>query len=157
MPFNVNFGYGVQRLIDSNLQYTRVGFPVYLRLRNFPDLQNSQFAQMGFAISPSGTAVGTTDILIAPPPSVSMVSVHNIGMSEGKLRFGARTFLVSQAFVTAQVAAQSLSDQNLVWRGPNVVGLVTENLLFSIEDVNHGEVAGQTVSWVLTANANELR
>ena len=157
MAFNVSFGFGVQRLIDSNLQYARVGFPVYLRLRNFPDLQSNQFAQMGFAISPSGTAVGTTDILIAPPPSQSIVSVHNVGMSEGKLRFGARTFFISQAFVTTQVQAQSLSDQNLVWRGSNVVGLVTENLLWSIENIDHGEIAGQTVSWSLTCNSNELR
>jgi hypothetical protein len=85
-----------------------------------------------------------------------MVSVHNIGQSDGKLRFGARTFLVSATFTDAQVAARQLADQTLVWRSSDVVGLVTENLLFSIEDITHQEVDGKTVSWVLTCNASEL-
>ena len=100
---------------------------------------------------------GTTDILITPPPNIEMVSTHNIGQSMGKLRFGARIVTVSQGFVAQQVSAQNLPDQNLVWRGPQVVGLVSENLLFSIEDVNHSELTGNTVFWYLTCNVSELR
>lgn len=100
---------------------------------------------------------GTTDTQIKPQPSTNMVSVHNIGQSGGKLRFGARYFLISQTFVAAQVTARTLTDQNLVWRDPTVVGLVSENLLFSIEDISHEESSGQTISWMLTCNANELR
>lgn len=110
--------------------------------------------------SPTGTLVataGTTDILITPPPNIEMVSTHNIGQSMGKLRFGARIVTVSQGFVAQQAMAQNLPDQNLVWRGPQVVGLVSENLLFSIENVDHSELTGNTVFWYLTCNVSELR
>lgn len=158
MPYGPNFGFGAQRLIDSNQRFMRGGGPVYLRLRNFPDIQEDAFAQLGFAIAPTGTElVGTTDVLIDPPCSVEPVSVRDIGRSMGKLRFGARVFTVSGSFVDAQVSAQGLCDQALVWRGSNVVGLVTDNLLFSIEDVVHKELAGKTVLWLLTCNSNEIK
>jgi hypothetical protein len=157
MPQGVQSSFGVQRLIDAQQRWARASFPVYLRLRNFPDVQGQQWAQLGFRIAPSGGPVGVTDILIDPPPGVRMVSIHNIGMSAGKLRFGARIFQISATFVNKQVVAQGLTDQNLVWRGPNVVGLVSEELLFSIEDIKHAEYSGQTISWQITANANEIR
>jgi hypothetical protein len=108
------------------------------------------------AATPTAT-VGYTDIPIYPPPTSSMVSMHNIGMSEGKLRFGARNIRISQAFVTAQVQAQNLSNQNQVWIGPQVVGLVSENLLMDIVYYNHYEIAGVTVYWDLVCNCNEIR
>ena len=108
------------------------------------------------AATPTAT-VGYTDIPIYPPPTSSMVSMHNIGMSEGKLRFGARNIRISQAFVTAQVQAQNLSNQNQVWIGPQVLGLVSENLLMDIVYYNHYEIAGVTVYWDLVCNANEIR
>jgi hypothetical protein len=158
VAYNVNFGLGFQRLIANNQQYMRAGDPVYLRLRNFPDVQNQTWAQLGFSISPTGTAqIGTTDILITPPPGVEMISLHNIGQSMGKLRFGARLFVISANFTDAQVKAQGLSDESLVWRGPNVVGLYCDNQLFSIENINHKEVAGKTVVWMLTCQSNEER
>jgi len=92
-----------------------------------------------------------------PQPSVMMMSVHNIGMSSGKLRFGARQFLISQTFVAKQQALQFLEDPRMVFEGPQVVGLVSENLLFSIEDVRHQEVTNNPVAWLVTCNANTLR
>ncbi len=140
------------------MRYMRNSFPFYLRLKNFADTQAQPWSQLGFQIAPTGTAqIGTTDIPILPPPYVDMVSTRNILLSEGKLRFGARIVSISHTFVAAQVKAQGLTDQNLVWRGPLVVGLVTENLLCSIEFIDHEELAGQTINWRLTCNVNELR
>ena len=157
MPAGVNFGFGLQRIVDAQMRYVRNAHTVYLRLRNFPDLQAvSQAVQLGFALTPSGTnQVGVQDIQIDPPPSVKMISIHNIGQSMGKLRFGARQFLISGSFVDRQVAQQGLSNQDLVFRAPNVVGLVVDNQLFSIENIAHEELAGKTVIWTLLCNAPE--
>lgn len=157
MP-SLQFSRGIRRLMDAHQRYMRAGAPVYLRLKNFPDLQNRPWSQLGFQISPSGTSdVGVSDVLVVPQPSVLHMSIHNIGMSAGKLRFGARQFFISQTFVESQMAARALSDQTLVWRGSDVVGLFNDGLLFSIEDIRHEEVAGKTVSWIIIANANEVR
>lgn len=157
MSTGVQFEYGLQRLIDANQKFTRSGHPVYLRLRNFSDPQVNDWAAVGFSISPSGGMVGTTDVLIVPPPGVRMVSIHNIGQSNGKLRFGARIFNISATFVQASMAARSLAYEDACWNGPDVVGLVTDNLLFSIEDIAKQVVAGITASFRLTCNANEIR
>jgi hypothetical protein len=158
MSSGPSLGYGIQRLMDAQMRYMRAGPPVYLRLRNFASIEDQTWAQLGFAVSPSGTEeVGTTDILIRPQPAVMMVSVHNIGMSTGKLRFGARTFLISATFVDRQVRSQALTNQDLVWRAPEVVGLVIGDQLFSIEDISHEELGGKTISWLLTCNASEIK
>ncbi|MDE2102961.1 MAG: hypothetical protein KGL39_37300 [Patescibacteria group bacterium] len=157
---SLQFGYGLRRLVDAQQNFVRAGHPVYLRLRNFPVVQTQQWAELGFSITPSGSPTGTSDILIAPPPGVIMMSLHNIGMSAGKFRFGARQFMVSHSFVQAQMTTQGISDPlqaNQIWEGSNVVGLVMEELLFSIEDVRHQEVAGETVWWLLRCNANTIK
>ena len=125
---------------------------------------NNASALMWVTNTPGATlaaVVGTTDTLITPTPVVTMLSMHNIVMSEGKLRFGARVIRVSQSFVSAQANALGLpmtpTGMRQVWEAANVVGLVSENLLFSIEDVKHSELGGTTVYWDLTCNANELR
>jgi hypothetical protein len=137
--------------------YVRNGLPVYLRLRNFPDLQNNLAVQMGFAISPSGGQLGTTDILIGPPlgppPAVQSLSMHSIGMSEGKLRFGAKEFLISSTFSDNMVRLQGYANETDVWSAPNVVGLVTNGALYSIEDIRFEQLAGKTVTWKLLTNA----
>lgn len=153
MAFNVNFGVGFRRLIDAQQNYVRNGLPVYLRLRNFPDLQNQQFAQMGFTITPTGTQVGTTDILIAPPPAVQSLTLRNIAASQGKLRFGAKDFLISSTFTDQQVKARGLSNETDVWSAPVTVGLVENGKLFSIESIKFEQLAGKTVTWILTCNA----
>jgi hypothetical protein len=157
-----NIGFGFQRLLDTQLNYLQTGHPVYYRVRNFPDIQNQEYAQLGFSISPSGTPVGTTDTLILPPPAVSPISMHSIGMSMGRLRFGAKSFEISASWVDQQVrlAGGTVNDptsQDLIFRGPNVVGLVCDNLLWSIELPTHFELGGKTVAWILQCNANELR
>lgn len=151
------FSFGAQRLLGAQQRFIRSGLPTYLRFKNFEDTQTKQWSELGFAITPVNDSSGTVDILISPPPGSSMISVHNIGMSEGKLRFGARLFTVSQEFVAKQMSAFGLTDPRQVWIGPKTVGLITENLLFSIEDVKHRDVCGGLVAWMLTCNANELR
>lgn len=150
------FAFAMQRLIGAQQRYMRSGLPTYLRLKNFPDTQGQQWSQLGFAVTPVSGGHGTVDILIDPPPATSMISVHNIGMSNGKLRFGARLFTISQEFVLKQMAARGITDPRLVWID-SVVGLITENLLFSIEDIKHRDLSSVPVLWMLTANANEMR
>ena len=157
MPSGLQFGYGMRRLVDAHQRFMRLSGPVYLRMRNFDDPQEQPWAQYGFAISPSGSDVGTTDILIEPQPSWRTVSMHNIGMSQGKLRFGAKEFLISHTFVRAQMSVQGLSDATLVWRGARVVGLVENGLLCSIEQYIPDMLAGDVVTWIITANVGELR
>lgn len=150
------FGYGIRRLIDLDMQLKRAGFPVYLRVKNFTDPQSQLAQQLGFAVTPSG-AVGTSDIQVVPQPAVATVSIHNIGQSNGKLRFGARTFLISDTFVEAQAAAFSVADSTTLWRQPFVVGLFSNGVLFSIEDIVNEQLTGQTITWILTCNALETQ
>ena len=159
MSFGVNFGYAVQHLVDSQLNWSRAAHPVYLRLKNFPDPQSDLAAGMGFVPAPSGAGPldsGTKDVLIQPPPAVTPVSLHNIGQSMGKLRFGAKVFVVSATFVSRQKTVRRLTNNDLVWRDPSTVGLVMDGLLFSIEDIKHKEAAGHTVAWLLTCNSSEI-
>lgn len=124
---------------------------------------NSQYL-MWVTTNPSATVaatLGITDIRICPSPVVTGISMRDIGASMGKLRFGARHIRVAQAFVQAQLTARGLpttpETQRAIWEGANVVGLVSENLLFSIETVEHYELGGVTIFWDLTVNANTIR
>jgi len=157
MGAGLQIGFGFQRLIDAQQRYMRCGQPVYLRLRNFPDARTLASAQLGFSVSPTGSNKGTTDVLIDPPPSVVNVSVHNIGQSMGKLRFGARIFRVSATFVERQMETRGLDNADLVWRSADVVGLVCDNLLYSLEDIQNSVVGERAIYWQLTCNCNELR
>lgn len=148
---------GLRRIIDAKQRFMRDAPPVFLRLREFADVQLQDWAIYGFAITPTGTVgTGTTDILIDPPASMIEVTMHNIGQSQGKLRFGARHFIVSDTFVTKCAGIQGYTDKTLVWRAPNVVGIVCQNLLGDIVDYWHEEVAGRTVTWGITANMSEI-
>lgn len=158
--FGINASYGIRRLIDSYENLVRGSHPTYLRIRDFPPIDDNEWAQLGFTIAPTGdnnpNDEGTTDILIRPQPAVLPVSVHNIGQSMGKLRFGARIFTISQTFVIQQYNALGLAGtQDMIWRDEKIVGLVNEQRLFSIEDIQSEQAFGQTVTWVLTCNAAE--
>jgi hypothetical protein len=142
---------------DMSQNFWRNGLPTFIRFRNFPDIQQEDWAALGFSIAPSGSQVGTTDILVNPQPTITPVSVHNIGQSMGKLRFGAKQFRISQTFVQKMMAQRGIATPQELWRDPTTVGLVMEGLLFSIEDVKHYDVGGCIMAWVLTCNANEIR
>lgn len=155
MPYNVDLSYGARRVLDRYQAHIRSAHATYLRLRDFGNIQNQLWAQLGFQIAPTGTSTGTTDVLITPHPSVVMMSMHDIGLSGGKLRFGARTFCISHTFVLEQMKVRNLSQPDLVWRASDVVGLVLDHRLYEIADIPHEEIAGRSVEWVISANASE--
>ena len=154
----INLATGLQRLLDSQQSFVRNAHAVYLRVRNFAETptENALYAQLGRSITPASGETGTTDILITPTPAVRMISQHNIGQSQGKLRFGARYFLISATWVASQNPGVSQSALEAYWRGPQIVGLVLDNQLFSIEEDAHEEIGGVTVLWTLSCNAVEL-
>lgn len=153
----INIGYGFQRILDAQMRFVRNSHPVYLRTRNFTPPTSSMYSQLGYTITPEGQPSGTTDLLIQPPPSVRMISQHNIGMSQGKLRFGARTFNVSGSFVDSLNAGVDQSELEAFWRGPLIMGLVVDKQLFSIEQISHEDYGGKSILWVLDCNASETR
>ena len=53
--------------------------------------------------------------------------------------------------------AQAVGDPTLIWRAPNVVGILYQGLLHDIVQYVDEEAAGQPVSWVVTCNSNEVR
>lgn len=153
---------GLQAVMDAQMRFMRNAHPVYLRLRNFPQspvVAGNIFQQLGLPYTPLTGPTGTQDLLMSPPPSCRMMSQHNIGMSMGRLRFGARQFIVSGSFVNNLNCIDSLgltqSQLEGFWRSPNVVGLVTDNTLFDIASVAHEELGGVTVLWTLDCNGPE--
>jgi hypothetical protein len=157
MAYGPNFAIGLQRLQDARMRYLRTSCPTWIRYKNFGDVRNQQWAQLGFQITPNpaDAPVGTTDVFIDPWPCHNTMSLHNIGMSGGKLRFGAVQFFISATFITQQAALLGLPDPYQVWE--QVLGLVSENVLFSIEDIQHEDVSGQILNWIIVCNRNELR
>lgn len=156
------FSAGLEMLLDGQLRYTREGTQCFLRLQNFAP--QGDFQEVGVPFTPTGTALaqsGFTDLFIDPPPAVTQISEHDIGLSAGKLMFGAHRFLVSDTFIENQREQYpNILDQFDVWRNWDgqtpVIGIIYNNRLFSIEDINRRTFAGRTISWLLTANATEV-
>jgi hypothetical protein len=166
--------YGIRRLVDQNQRFFRSGLQTWLRIKNFPD--NPAFADMGFQYVPAATGdqvpTGTTDILIDPPPSVLPISMHTIAMAVAagsELRAGARNVTLSHTWVVDQMNAAwfqnmvanntpplNALDPTLVFRGPLIVGIVTDNLLLEIVDYTHKDAFALPMTWFLQCNASEL-
>lgn len=150
------FAEGLRMLVDNQQRFTRAGLEVYLRVQNFTS--QGDFQEMGVPnVNPATGGSGYTDILIDPPPQVIDVSMHNIGMSGGKLLLGARSFIISHSFVlTTREQNPSIPDDIAVWYNWDgktpVVGIMYENRMHEIVFYTHKEVAGETVSWKLTCN-----
>lgn len=166
------FASGIQMLLDGQQRYVRSGLTCYLRIQNFAPVGDWQ--EVGVPFVPTGVAAATTgfvDIEIDPSPEVKDVSMHNIGMSGGHLRFGARYFIVSHTFVyNVMQQYPNITDPYNVWRNwdaqlvngnwinatASIVGIVYENRLHSIEDISHVDIAGETIKWKLTCNLFEI-
>ena len=152
------FADGLRMMVDEQARFTRAGLEVFLRLQNFPSTGANQ--EVGIPYVPTGVAAaqsGFTDLLIDPPPQVTDVSMHNIGMSGGKLLMGARTFNVSHTFVKKmRETYPNIPDDIAVWFGWDgqtpVMGIVYENRMHDIVTYSHREIGGETVSWKLTCN-----
>lgn len=149
--------YGLRRLQDLQLNYKRTTTPAYLRYRAFGDIGNRQFAQLGFTIRPDPNVnpVGTTDVPIVPAPTMATMPLRNIGIVGGKLRFGAKSIMISSTFVDAEAARLQFTDPKQVFN--QCLGIVNENMLYSIEDMQHEMVGGRIINWMLVCNANEIR
>ncbi len=86
---------------------------------------------------------------------MSTLPLRNIGIAGGKLRFGAKCILISSTFVDAQAALLQFTDPKQVFN--QCIGIVNENMLYSVEDMQHEMVGGRIINWILICNANELR
>ena len=157
---NIGLGSTIGWLIDANLNFVRSGHPCYLRLRNFPDQQNQPYSQLGFSVAPSTAPeqTGYQDVLIVPPPSVIPGSSQNAGRDMGKLRFGTKIFGISNTFIAAQAVVMGITDNKYdVWVSTYVIGVMYENMLFSIESIKRRVVGSQTILWNITATSLENR
>ena len=149
--------WGLRSLADTFLRYYQPGLQVFLRIQNQPTAPDD-YSALGFMPSVTGgqSQSGVTDILIDPPADVTEVSLHNIGILGARLNFGARTFIISDTFVTNRMQLMGYTDPYQVWRDASVVGLLYNNRLFAIESVTHEEVGGATTLWKLIGNSLEL-
>ena len=159
-------------MLDGQQRFIRSGLEVFLRVQNFPPTGN--FQEVGVVYAPTGQAAlqtGFTDILIDPPPEVKPVSTHNIGLSNGRLQFGATEFRISGTFVQSirDVYPAVLTSYDVFrnWDGStflqtlgtqtaSVIGLVYGNWLYSVENIGRRVVGDRTVLWILECNAHEL-
>lgn len=149
------FGAGTRFLLDQQQRFTRAGLPVFLRIKNFDDA-GEEYVKLGFQYSPTGgQQTGFDDVPITPPPEVREVSLHNIGLNQTRLRFGAKYFVISHSFVLIQMNKMQVTDPYKVWDNPRLVGLLYQNQLFEIVSPTHEDVAGEIVSWTLLCNAQE--
>lgn len=171
--------FGIRRLMDQNMRFMRGGLKAWLRIKNFVD--NSAFADLGLQFVPSSSGptvpTGTTDILIDPPPPIKLMNYRTILLAQSvgsSLRSGARTAVISHTWVLAQMKAQwflnmcanntdpttggpyNNQDPTVVFRGPSVLGIVSDNLLLQQVDITHEEAYGQPMSWIVVCNTYEL-
>lgn len=162
------FSSGINLVFDAALRYTRSDLTCYLRLQNFPS--SGDYIEVGMQYTPSGTSQaaasqsGFTDIVIDPPPSTEIMSVHNIGLYGQRFNFGSREFLISNTFVEEMQQQYDITDPYDVFRNWDgtpqvpttpVIGVIYENKIFTIEEVIPHAVGGHNVSWKLLCNFPE--
>jgi hypothetical protein len=156
------FAEGLAMMVDDQQRFLRSGLEVFLRVQNFQE--QGTFQEVGIPVAPTGAAAaqtGFTDILIDPPPQVTDVSMHDIGMSGGRLLIGARKFKISQSFVTKMRARNpSIADDIAVWNvwdnQATVLCIMYENRAHDIVHYTHTEIGGSTVSWFVFCNRVDI-
>lgn len=156
MPYGA---FGLRRLLDSLQNFGAAGLPVYLRTKNFID--NPLITETGQVFIPtaSGALTGTTDTQVYPLPAIAVVSMRTLeaALASGvSLRAGARRITISHTWVAAQQALKNFATPQQVFTDASVVGLVTDNLLLTIEDITHKDAFGQIIEWNLICNTSEL-
>lgn len=162
------FAAGLQSMLDGQQRFVRGGLQCFLRVQNFPS--TGDFQEVGTVITFTGVGPngGFTDLFIDPPPEVLDISMHNIGMSGGRIQFGAKKFWISQTFVDNMMQTYpAILDPYNVFRtwdggvnntGPqtaSVIGLIYGDRLYSIETIHQKPVGGKTVAWEIIANLFE--
>jgi hypothetical protein len=151
---NPDFSFGLRFMQDAQQRFVRAGLAVYLRVKNF-DAANVAGARLGFAWTPTGSNVGTTDILIDPPPEEFDVKSEDDGLpleNEYKIK---KKFVISHTWVLARAAQMNYTDPYQVFRSNNVVGLVYSNRLYAIDSLLADDSSGSTIRWYVIANAVE--
>lgn len=147
----------LREFFDANQKFTDPGYKVYLRLKN-EDEGSKEFAEYGFQVAVTDDSTsGFTDIEIYPSPYVSKVSLHDIGLNSAKLFFGAAEFAVSGNFVTELARVLGYEDEYQVFRNTNVIGLMYNNRLYSIESAVPEATADETIYWSILCNAQETK
>jgi len=174
LTMGIPFSFGVRFLYDAHLRYFRPGLPTAIRIRNY-ETADAGYSEFGFQYSPTGQLqfqAGFTDIVIDPPPEVKEVSLHNIGLNQARLQFGAKNFIISQTWVLARMNQMQYTDPIQVFRDPSVIGIAypylgnlqgqlpsasanAQTRLFSIESITHDEIAGETLAYTVLCNATE--
>ena len=158
MPYG---SFGIRRIIDQQLRFRGPGSAAWLRVKNFTDPSN--VTDHGFIYTPPASGnqqAGYTDYPIQPPPVVQQVSMHNLGMAAAagvNLREGARNIMITQTWVEAQKQIRNLKSDRQVFEAPEVIGIVTADLLVSIEYAYPDHAYGHLVNWYLLGNASELK
>ena len=166
----IPFAAGIQMILDSHLNYVRSGLECFLRVNNFA--ASGDWIEVGVPYAPTGDGQLTTgfvDILILPPPAAIPVSFHDIGLSNGKLMFGAKKFTISATFVNQMLDTYpNIKGSHNVfrnWDSPDgtsleegtayVMGIIYNNQLYSVEDISRRDIAGVTITYIITCNAHE--
>jgi len=158
----IPFASGIQLIFDAHLSYVRGALETFLRIENF--VPEGDYIEVGVSFTPTGgqdSQAGFTDLLILPPPGTQPLSYHDIGMSGGKLMFGARKFFVSNTFVRKILDTYpNIHGGYNVFRKwddstASVLGIVYNNQLYDIMDIGRREIAGETIHWILTCNSHE--
>lgn len=164
-PSSVFGNYGLVRIMDSMTRFLRPGTHdalAFLRVRNFTETGPVQALGFSFIPTASGAQSGFTDYQIDPPPAIILVSMHNLGMAAQaniQLRMGARSILISDTFVRANMQLRSFTDPRKVFEDASTLGIVINNFktIVSIEAVMPDLAYGHAATWSITGNANEIR
>lgn len=144
--------WAIRDLLDTRLKTTTPGLKTYLRLRT-DTVPNREFEEYGFQIVNVGANVN--DILIVPPPSVTPMSMHNIGIVGGRLQFGAHQFDISDTFTRSMLPILKVTDGYSVWRHTSVIGLIYNGSVFSLESVVPKSVNDSIIRWIISGNQIE--
>ena len=151
-----NFGlaFGARFILDGHQNWAKEGFPVYLRVQN-TDASTDEFTELGIQVNSSSVSGGgTQDLLIQPQPTVSNVSLHNIGLPDTTLLMGAKNFEISHTWVLKWMKANNYENIESTFRDPSkVLGIVYNKELYSIVDIRPDMLGGDIVSWTIGANA----
>lgn len=147
----------LRELQDNAQRFTESGLDVFLRTKNSTTVDDSEAAEYGFQVSIAETdgEDGVSDILIDPPPAVSVMSMHDIGLNQGNLMFGAHEFHVSHTWVMEQMEANNYDDPYLVFRSANIVGIFYNGRLFSLESITPQAVGNEILNWLIVGNQIE--
>ena len=148
--------WAIRNLLNNHQRVTQQGLKVYLRVQNavLPDNNsgNYEYATYGFQLSATGSLTGFQDIEITPPPDVTALSLHNIGLNAGELNFGAHTFVISHTWVAERMNQLGLTDPYDVFQASTTIGLIYNGRLFAPEDIQCSAMNDEIISWQLTCN-----